>query len=49
MRDLFEVYLNDACDFLWSQFEKDLEFSQRVVAYVQKALEALGDFFKFKK
>jgi hypothetical protein len=49
MRDLFEVYLNNACDFLWSQFEKDLEFSERIIAHAQTLFEALRNAFLFRE
>jgi hypothetical protein len=49
MRELFEVYLNTASDYLWDQFQRDLELSQRILAHIDNALEALGNALYPKK
>jgi hypothetical protein len=49
MRERIEVYCDTIADFIWQQFQKDLEMSERVVAYVDKAFQSVYEFFRVGK
>lgn len=45
MRSTIETYLNSMGDYLWAQFEKDMELSYKVVDQINKILSTIHGFF----
>ena len=45
MRATIETCLNSMGDYLWSQFEKDLEMSYKVSDQIHKILSVIHGFF----
>lgn len=44
MRERLEGYLDEFSHFVWNQFQKDLELSERWVGSIEKAWLFLYDF-----
>jgi hypothetical protein len=49
MRERLEGYCDQLAAFLWDQFQKDLELSERVIGYFDKAFISVYDFFRLPK
>jgi hypothetical protein len=41
-----EAYLNQFADFLWEQFERDMEMSQRAIRHFDEAVDKIHAFFR---